>query len=144
MSYQKKQQSDLEFGLNSELEFYKIIKHMGFKRTKIFEQFDYFNPTTKCLIELKTRRISSIDYDTTIIPKSKLDWLKFYPNQHPSTRAFFVVKFTDKTLCLELIETKLKYYTGGYIYRTNRIDMNIHYFIEINLFSEFDINIIDI
>ena len=92
---------DFKFGSNSEQE---ILDLLSLKFGEINKTTDKYNPFdfegSNIKIELKTRRIKSDQYPTTMIGYNKIKLCK-----DPNISYYFVFKFTDKTLyCQYCIE----------------------------------------
>jgi hypothetical protein len=140
-----KKLEDLTLGENGEAVLYKLIRPIGFRRLKKFCPFDFYNKTTTSFIELKTRNVSSDRYPTTIIPKSKIDWFLKRKEKRISLKSYFIVKFTDGLKIIELKENELTTYECSPFRRYDRgsIDKEkLYYFINVSLFSDFNIDIL--
>jgi hypothetical protein len=85
--------ADLELGLSAEKQLLKTIRsNFGedLEPTGQYDRFDYENDTT--LVELKTRRCLSTTYPDTMIPYSKV---KFLREKAIHKKAIFVFNFQD-------------------------------------------------
>lgn len=84
-------EADLALGLSAEDSLLETIRrHFGddLKKTGQYDRFDYESEST--LVELKTRRCLSSTYPDTMIPYSKVKYLRT-----DTRRAIFVFNFQD-------------------------------------------------
>lgn len=134
--------NDIEFGQKSENGLYPVLRKYGFRKTIKYCPIDYFKKSTRQLIELKTRRCFSLQYPSAIIPLSKIKWFINYKKKHPSATLYFVNKYWDTTVCVEIKPENLDKYELGTILSTYRqIDPPTdHYFIDTEYFDDFKPN----
>jgi len=97
-------QQDILFGLSQEQKvMQKLANQFGNDLQKTTEQYcpyDFY--TNDCKIELKSRRCSSTQYATTIIPVKKTE---------TQGRLIFCFNFTDKLCFIEYDREKFSQYT---------------------------------
>lgn len=88
------QQSDLEFGIKSEMTNHEVLE--GFLNTTLsrkggYSVFDFEDPTKTIFVELKTRRIRHDQYPTAIIGLNKIQFCEF----DTEIKYWFVFCYTD-------------------------------------------------
>tara|TARA_R110000803_G_scaffold193681_1_gene256632 strand:+ start:413 stop:814 length:402 start_codon:yes stop_codon:yes gene_type:complete len=97
-------EADLALGISGEVTLLKTIQNnfgADLKPTGQYDRFDYSNDTT--LVELKTRRCLSTTYPDTMIPFSKV---KFLREKAKDKKAFFVFNFQDGVFYHEFLRDK--------------------------------------
>jgi hypothetical protein len=104
MEYYKKKKSDLDMGLKSEKEMLIRIRKMwgnDIESTNLYNVFDYISNTH--VLEIKTRRCKSNDFDDIIIGLNKLKVAETTNDKI----SIFIWRFTD--CCCYWIFNKKEY-----------------------------------
>jgi hypothetical protein len=130
--------NDLAFGLAKELEVVDLLKmnfdeEVDIKNTKDlyndeFYPYDYEGLTTGMTFELKSRRVKKYQYDTTIVPVSKIR-----DNQIPPQ--MFVFNFTDNCSYIRYDKERFSKYKIANVstHRFGKVDLpKPHYFIPVD------------
>lgn len=103
MSGIKTYKADYEFGISSEKQNLETIKkcfNININNDACKNRYDNFDFKSSCdnvWIELKTRTNKHDQFETTIIPKSKID----YAISNPQRTYYFVFAFTDGLYYIE-------------------------------------------
>jgi hypothetical protein len=123
MNYEKIY-SDMEFGLNSEIEFLDYLnktfdnQYDNYESNNKYAEFDFKRKDNNVFIELKSRRITSDKFKTVMLAKNKIDQSKKLLKKYPQSQIFHIFKFLDRTICIEYCDeddwdSKYDYKMGG-------------------------------
>ena len=86
-----------EYGINQEIKLYEILKisFPNLKRTlDKYDDWDYIDEELKYKIELKSRRIKSDEYDSTIIGSNKI--FKGMKEKKNGYKILYIFNYIDK------------------------------------------------
>lgn len=129
--------ADYEFGVSQEDKMLanlqdKFGKDLC-KATSKTSPVDFYSDTV--IVELKTRRNTYRKYPTTMISKSKIDFMM----RQNTKKCYCVFKFTDGVYYIPINSDTVQKFSLG---RGGRVDrgapeFNIYYYIPINLLSKF-------
>ena len=117
--------SNCEFGQNNEIDTLAILQNLYnldiHQSKKKYCNFDFYSDDM--IIELKSRRITSLAYKNTMIGMKKVNLMLENPK-----RAYLLFKYTDKVLGLELTKDNIKLFEQH----------AVNYFIPISLLISLD------
>jgi hypothetical protein len=131
-------QDDIKYGLSYENKLFDSIqkKYPNIKKTGFYYFVDY--ESDDCIIELKSRRCTSMQYSTTMMPRNKIDKMVNY-----GKKAILIFNFTDCVKYLQLSEEIVDKFECGMGGRRDRLykEYKEYYYIPIELLKTFDIRI---
>jgi hypothetical protein len=125
---------DLDFGFKMENDLFDTIKNKygeNICKTEPNCRVDYCDDNT--LIELKSRRNNYNTYPTTMISKSKIDYML-----NSGKRSICLFNFTDGLYSIEIDKNKIDNFElkkGGRRDR-GKVEVNQYYYIPIELLTE--------
>lgn len=114
MSYFK----DYQFGIEQEEKIKEILeKQFDTKLTKLsrYAKFDF--ESEKCLIEVKSRNVTSTRFDSTMLPYTKIEGI-----EKQNKEVYFVFNFTDKIYYIQYNQELFKTFGKANYKRKQRID----------------------
>lgn len=113
---------DLRFGTDAEK---VVVEHLNRGFGKTFTHlgqhsiFDFADEPKTIFVELKTRRVSSRQYPTTLVGLNKVNYAK----ENPDRTYYFVFNFTDGIFYIQYNpEVFAKYEVDYSFYRSRRAD----------------------
>ena len=133
-----KKYSDLVFGKLKEIEIKEILE--GYFNTKLntsskYNLIDFYNDDI--YIELKSRRNTYSQYNTTIIGSNKIDYAKSL-----NKKIIFVFNFIDGLYYIEYSNIFDSFdLCEQYIFRDNKKELKTNYHIPINLLKKIDVTV---
>lgn len=109
---------DYAFGIEQEEKIKETLeKHFNTKLNKLskYNKFDFEGE--KCLIEIKSRNVTSERFDSTILPYSKIEGI-----EKQNKEVYFVFNFTDKIYYIQYNQELFKTFGKANYKRKQRID----------------------
>jgi len=131
--YHQRLNVDLAFGLASEqTEKSKIENHLNCNLVKTGDycSVDWVDSEKRINVELKTRRVSSTTYPTSMVPLSKFKYMLRDIIKNNST-AYVFVKFTDGLFCYDVKNNCVKKEWVQSAGRTDRGQIEINKYVMI-------------
>ena len=124
-------QQDLNFGFKKEDELFSRIKDKygeGLCKTEMYCRVDY--ESDDVLVELKSRRNNYNKYPTTMISKSKIDYML-----KSGKKSICLFNFIDGLYDIEITEDIINQFElrGGGRWDRGRPETNLYYYIPIEL-----------
>ena len=130
---------DLDFGKLKEIEIKQILEqyfNTTLQTTSKYGLIDFFNDDI--FIELKSRRNTYSQYNTTIIGSNKIE----YARSLNKKRVIFVFNFIDGLYYIEYSNIFDSFdLCEEYILRDNRKEMKINYHIPIGCLTKIDVTV---
>ena len=129
---------DLDFGKLKEIEIKQILEqyfNTTLQTTSKYGLIDFFNDDI--FIELKSRRNTYIQYNTTIIGSNKIDYAKSL-----NKKCYFVFCFIDGLYFIEYSNIFDSFdLCEQYIIRDKQKELKTNYHIPINLLKKIDVTV---